>query len=1137
VTAGLLCIGLTTGLSAAAGSALASRVTDASSTAASDAQTASAALAAFEAAAAATDTISIGRVDYFSTKGQGFVAVEAKTSAKDSQPTATLTLTWDSGAGTPPASGGSATMSRFVDSGVYMTHELQVAVNARPSRITVTSSLGGSAVGTPETWLEPVDAAADRPGYQRDFIAGYMDPTALYARIEALAAEFPGIAEIVKLPNLTNGYQRKAMATLGATTTAAAPSAVVVTTKEWGHLGGNDVTVAIEAPTGPDQALAVVVDGKSVTVRPASNAAGTATSTAAQVSAQLSAQAGGLLVAHPYRTTGGTGVVAPVARTALSDMLRAPASVQRGPFQMRAIRIGKHRDGSKVGVLIQAQDHAREWVTPLIAVESAERLLRNYATDPQTRRVVDNTDIFIIPSNNPDGAHYSFHDFASQRRNMTNHCGPESSDPGRRNAWGVDLNRNYAVASHFDGFAGASSSCTNDTYAGPGELSEPETKNTVWLVDNNRHIKFYMTIHSNGGQLFWQPGAYKADGRVTLERPPYRDESFYWTAGERILSNVKDQRDTPVQPRNVGASSDVLYSSAGNVREHLYYTYGIYAYGWEVGGSTWDEVNKRWINGSFQPAWPEAHEQTLEYANGVVEFFEIAEEWGRDTTAPTSTLVQKPAYDGTNDVLVSFQTNEPASVYYTTDGSRPTFSSPIYEQAGIREPGEQVRVSKQTTIRWFSVDTKGLIEGSYNPSGSLKDFRQATVKPALSRLTTGFERSAYRDWTTQEQEQDFLRTLDSASDRVTLAQIGTTKLGRPIQTVTVTSPGGAADKATIIFLCSQHGNEPSGREGCLIQMRDLAYTTSGADRQVLDSTRLIFVPTANPDGRAANTRGNSDGFDVNRDHLLLATAEGRTYARLFEETEPDLIHDLHEYSGEPRTDVTYLWPRNRNVDEEVYENARDLSLDWVKANIERSGYTTGEYAITVKNGKQVLQTAGDEDERILRNAAGLRHSMSILVETYTTAKNAAEQADPALNRFRRVDTQVEGVDGTLNMFTDVRRRTAVMADNDAAREKAKTRWFNNIDAFFFDGADNRLPTESNRVAVTPPCAYTLTAAQLATMTQLFQLHGITHTPLDSGGARVSMAQESASRIPLLLDSRADYSPVDATRTDAGSASC
>ena len=55
---------------------------------------------------------------------------------------------------------------------------------------------------------------------------------------------------------------------------------------------------------------------------------------------------------------------------------------------------------------------------------------------------------------------------------MTNHCAAPRgiSDPAARNAWGVDLNRNNGEYSLFDGYFGASTSCTSDVYAGPSRV-------------------------------------------------------------------------------------------------------------------------------------------------------------------------------------------------------------------------------------------------------------------------------------------------------------------------------------------------------------------------------------------------------------------------------------------------------------------------------------------------------------------------------------------------------------------------------------------------------------------------------------------------------------------------------------------
>ncbi len=641
------------------------------------------------------DTVTIGRVDWFTTKGQGFLSVEVKSDALDA---ADLTLTWD---------GGSVEIPAYIDSGEYMYHRVLTRVDGpRPAEITVTSSLGGSSTAPVTDWLYETPADIERPGYAYGFIDGYLNPTEVYERLEQLHEDHPDVTEIVELPNRTNGYRRLAQALIG----TANASRVGVDSLAWGHEGGNDISVELRNSGVASSALDVTVDGDAVTVHLATDAAGAVTSTAAQVVAALNAGAGALVKAYTYRGDAGAGVVAAAPPTLLSDNLAAPPEISRDPFPIRALRIGNHRDGSRPGVLIIAQDHARERVTPLVALEAAERLLANRDNDATTRRILENVDILIVPSNNPDGGHYNFFDRSGQRRNMTNYCPlTGQADVTARGNWGVDLNRNYRVGSALDGYDGASFSCTSDTFMGPDKLSEPEAQNIVWLADTYDNLKFFMTVHSSGGQLFWQPGAYIADGRITTPRPPLRDETYYWAMAEEILSNVKGLRDTVVQPGNVGGSSDVLYSSAGNVREDLYFNYGIYAFGWEIGGVQWNpETGEFDSGGGFIPEWPEADLQYQEYASGVIEMFEIAMAYGQDQRPATTRLVQERQADGT--VHVTFEPSEPASIHYTTDGSTPTTDSPVYEAANVREPGEVIEVDATTTFRWISVDVKGQTE-------------------------------------------------------------------------------------------------------------------------------------------------------------------------------------------------------------------------------------------------------------------------------------------------------------------------------------------------------------------------------------------------------------------------------------------
>lgn len=490
----------------------------------------------------------------------------------------------------------------------------------------------------------------------------------------------------------------------------------------WGHEGGNAISIEAIDPGVPNSLLSVDVAGNHITVNLATDAAGVLTSTAAQVRDAINASppASQLVFAYTYRGSSGTGVAPPSPRRNLRDFLSAPAMVSREPHPVYAIRIGKHRDGSRMGVLAYAQEHAREWVPPLVTIEAAERLLRNYAHDGQTKQLLNNLDIWVAPSINPDGGHYSFYDFASQRRNMTRHC-PVTGvyDLNGRNAWGVDNNRNYTEFSLFDGYDGASTSCTSDVFAGPSELSEPENKNLDWLAARP-NMTFSMNLHSSGNYFMWSPGAYRLPGRIPAPRPTLEEESFFWGASARILTAIKEHRGMSVTPARTGPISDVLYSAAGNSGDMLWYKYGIYAWNFEVGEE-------------FQPPFedpditePSAHQEAMEFANGLVELMQVAHDFGKDHQLPTSSLKVTPSSTA-GMVNLEFEVSEPAAVFYELDGDTPTLASTLYASAGIREGGELLAIPIGTTVHWFSVDSAGNVEKNYKPDGTGTNFNRATV--------------------------------------------------------------------------------------------------------------------------------------------------------------------------------------------------------------------------------------------------------------------------------------------------------------------------------------------------------------------------------------------------------------------------
>ncbi|MFE6359253.1 M14 family metallocarboxypeptidase [Streptomyces sp. NPDC057806] len=374
---------------------------------------------------------------------------------------------------------------------------------------------------------------------------------------------------------------------------------------------------------------------------------------------------------------------------------------------------------------------------------------------------------------------------------------------------------------------------------------------------------------------------------------------------------------------------------------------------------------------------------------------------------------------------------------------------------------------------------------------------------------TGFEESGGARWTSQPEEQAFLAAVDEASERVSISRIGTTKQDRPLRLVRI---GTRPTTRTVLLVCSQHGHEPSGREACLTTVRDLAYGDDERTRRLLRSTTVLVVPTANPDGRAANTRGNSDGVDINRDHIALGTAEGRALAAVIRDRRPDVVYDLHEYGGTPPyydKDLFDLWPRNLNTAGAVHEEAQNLSLEYVRPAARADGYTTGTYGIWTDpvTGEPVRQVAGDGQERILRNMAGIKHTVGLLIES--RVEPLAEVPEP-VNNLRRVDSQLSALEGLFS-FAGERGRQV-----DVATTAARLAGWRDTGPVYVGGADND-PAGPAEIIQDPPCGYRLTDDQYAQLKDELALHGVrTH------GTYVPLRQSLRALVPLLLDARAPY---------------
>ncbi|MCP3801144.1 carboxypeptidase [Allokutzneria sp. A3M-2-11 16] len=147
---------------------------------------------------------------------------------------------------------------------------------------------------------------------------------------------------------------------------------------------------------------------------------------------------------------------------------------------LRAICLTKKNAGdckqkpnsAKPRFLLMAQVHAREITTGDMAWRWIDHLTANYGKDTEVTKLMDSTEMWVIPIANPDGVEIVQSGGATpkyQRKNANDSngtCTPNGQI-------GIDLNRNFNT---HHGVPGASTDPCDETYRGPSAASEPETK-------------------------------------------------------------------------------------------------------------------------------------------------------------------------------------------------------------------------------------------------------------------------------------------------------------------------------------------------------------------------------------------------------------------------------------------------------------------------------------------------------------------------------------------------------------------------------------------------------------------------------------------------------------------------------------
>jgi len=258
-------------------------------------------------------------------------------------------------------------------------------------------------------------------------------------------------------------------------------------------------------------------------------------------------------------------------------------TIGKGGYDIWALKISDNvqLEEDEPEVFYMANMHAREIITPEIIMYFMHYLIDNYGTDPYATYLVNNRQIWLCPTFNPDGHEYVFsgsnpYDYSDPmwwRKNKRDNNNNGYFDP---DSDGVDLNRNFGYMWGYDDY-GSSPYPTSNTYRGTGPFSEPESQAIRDFVIKHNFI-ITLSFHSHS-QLWLYPWGY------TSTHTP--DHNIFEILADSCVSYNGYEPETGygLYPVN-GDTDDWLYGDQTTKNKIFAFTPEVGNYAESVGGNT-----------------------------------------------------------------------------------------------------------------------------------------------------------------------------------------------------------------------------------------------------------------------------------------------------------------------------------------------------------------------------------------------------------------------------------------------------------------------------------------------------------------------------------------------------------------------
>uniref|UniRef100_A0A2C9JLP4 Peptidase M14 domain-containing protein n=1 Tax=Biomphalaria glabrata TaxID=6526 RepID=A0A2C9JLP4_BIOGL len=517
--------------------------------------------------------------------------------------------------------------------------------------------------------------------------------------------------------------------------------------------------------------------------------------------------------------------------------------------------------------------HGNEAVGREILIFLAQHLLSKYEEgDPRIVDLVDSTNIFIMPSMNPDGFEMA----------VEGDCGTMTTGKGgRENANMVDLNRNFP-----------------DQFGGNLDNIQPETKALMSWIEEN---PFVLSANLHGGSV--------------VASYPFDDSAKHTSSG--YYSAAPDDQIFKHLAKTYASNHKTMFQGnlciGDNFADGI--TNGAYWYDVPGGMEDYNYLHSNCLEITLELScckYPLAKELQNEWENNREALLAYMEKVhigikGFVTDKETNQPIHKAklTVDGIDHQITTTSSGEywrllvPGSytIRVMADGYDESVLSDVLISSG---KGSQVNFTLSRSQRSPSQQesSSDSLDTLISLVSSLQDYSH--------HASTNFKEPTEFKHHSNEEMSAFLHKLAETYPTITrLYSVGKSVEERELQVLEITDNPGIHEpgEPEFKYIGNIHGNEVVGRE-MLLLLAQLLCENYGTDELIsllVNSTRIHIMPSMNPDGYAKAKEGDLVGL-VGR-----ANAHGVDLNRNF----PSLFHN--------------------NVENEKQETETLLAMDWMKS--------------------------------------------------------------------------------------------------------------------------------------------------------------------------------------------------------------